>query len=1101
MLWQITKEGFEFNSLEAETMQRNKIEELYVEGKATQISDNVYLVSHEAIAALSPAERALLDLPKVFPYRLRISSMGALTERSFRYRVEFVKPDGSIFINPKVVGAHIKITGDLQYTFNIGQYYVVKKVEESNTKLASDDEVTDLTRYNFLNFADIKEGATAIEADMDIYLQQNKVVVPKRLSILPQFEKNGDVVIAPIIMGEKGEEISFHDDFKNIFSAKQQVKTVYRGHEAFYVIKPDVEEALKEIKAHHRISKKNVEDFLKHPENVFCSPIFDFNMADYSERVIGKGDYKYKAESNVNSGISWLPPEGMSFTESESEISLTIDFENVDEVSTLVKKAIEENLDFIIYKNKKYLITAKLIAEIERILEMKQARANVSNAETTKDSSESGAKDAEESNKDRNKSSSTVNEDGVGNDKSKKQRREILLIDDNFADISYRGDIATTDTIQIKEVENSLNAGIKLLKHQKDGLQWLLNCYTNYKGALLADDMGLGKTLQTLAFIAVTRKCLQKDNQGSVLIVAPVSLLKNWQEEYSKFLKSDTFEGVAILDSISIKKYLKGEGYGFTKITKNYLVLTSYETLRMYQFDFGTVDWDVMVLDEAQKIKNPIALVTLASKAMKYKFGLCLTGTPVENTWVDLWSIMDFAAPGYHLGSLSEFKNTYVNELKKNSADNALIKKLGYKLNDSLKPLFLRRLKSKLCEQGALPELPKKIIIRKPDMMPIEQKLAYENIINAALDKNVSKTTALGVIAKLRDISLFPNIGTMDERRITKADATRIFNSSARLKVTFRELVNISDKGEKVLIFIESKKMQRILRTVIHEFFKINVSVPINGDMDGELRQSIVDKFNKAEGFAVLLLSPLAAGMGLNIASANHVIHLSRHWNPAKEDQATDRAYRIGQKKDVEVVIPMSIHPSLKEASFDQKLDELLEFKRQLSEDVLFPTADSAEDGIKILEDITRNFGGIDVQSVTYDINGVDDVDGITFERIVEALYNNAGMLSAKTSDSNDNGADVTVFSGTNKPNLLIQCKKSRNFDHNMGKEGIQEITAAIPFYESKHSCSFKPVVITNAKSFTSGAVMLAQANGVQLICRDELSRMLQLYPVEKIYF
>lgn len=1098
MLWQITKEGFEFNLHEAEAMQRNKIEELYAEGKATQISNSAYLVSHEAIAALSPTERALLDLPEVFPYRLRISSMGTLTERSFRYRVEFVKPDGSIFINPKVVGAHIRITEDLQYTFNIGQYYVVKKVDESNVKLTSGDKVADLTRYNFLNFADIKEIASSIDAEMDDYLRKNKVVVPKKLSIWPQFEKNGDVVIAPIIMGENGEEIPFNDDFKNIFAAKQQVKTVYRGHDAFYVIKPDIEEALKEIKAHHRISKKKAKEFLKHPENVFFSPIFDFNMADYSERVIGKGDYKYKAETNGNSGISWLPPEGMSFTESESESALTIDFENVDEVAALVKTALEENLDFIIYNNKKHQITAQLIAEIERMLEMKQVRDNGSSAETIQDSSENGAKDNEEQNKDRNKSSSTVNKDNACNDKPKKQGRKILLIDDNFADISYRGDIATTDTIQMKEVENCLNAGIKLLKHQKEGLRWLLHCYANYKGALLADDMGLGKTLQTLAFIAVTRKCLQKDNKCSVLIVAPVSLLANWKEEYYKFLKSDTFEGVAILDSISIKKYLKGKGYGFTKITQNYLVLTSYETLRMYQFDFGVVDWNVMVLDEAQKIKNPIALVTLATKAMKYKFGLCLTGTPVENTWVDLWSIMDFAAPGYHLGSLSEFKHTYVNKLKK---DNALVKKLGHKLNDALQPLFLRRLKSKLCEQGALPELPKKIIIRKPDMMPLEQKLAYESIINIAIDKTVSKNTALGVIAKLRDISLFPNIGTIDERRITKADATRIFNSSARLKVTFRELVNIANKGEKVLIFIESKKMQRILRTVIQEFFKINVPVPINGDMHGEVRQSIVDKFNKAEGFAVLLLSPLAAGMGLNIASANHVIHLSRHWNPAKEDQATDRAYRIGQKKDVEVVIPMSIHPSLKKASFDQKLDELLEFKRQLSEDVLFPTADSAEDGIKIFEDITRDFGGIDVQSVTYNINSVDDVDGITFERIVEALYNNAGMLSAKTSDSNDNGADVTVFSGTDKPNLLIQCKKSRNFDHNMGKEGIQEITAAIPFYESKHSCSFKPVVITNAKAFTGGAVMLAQANGVQLICRDELSRMLQLYPVEKIYF
>ena len=127
-------------------------------------------------------------------------------------------------------------------------------------------------------------------------------------------------------------------------------------------------------------------------------------------------------------------------------------------------------------------------------------------------------------------------------------------------------------------------------------------------------------------------------------------------------------------------------------------------------------------------------------------------------------------------------------------------------------------------------------------------------------------------------------------------------------------------------------------------------------------------------------------------------------------------------------------------------------------------------------------------------------MDGITFEKIIEALYKKAGMLSVRTSESNDNGADVTVFSGSTQPNLLIQCKKTKNYQTNIGKAGIQEIKTALSLYERMHSCGFKPVVITNAKGFTNGAIDLARANGVQLICRDELAKMLELYPVEKIY-
>ena len=153
---------------------------------------------------------------------------------------------------------------------------------------------------------------------------------------------------------------------------------------------------------------------------------------------------------------------------------------------------------------------------------------------------------------------------------------------------------------------------------------------------------------------------------------------------------------------------------------------------------------------------------------------------------------------------------------------------------------------------------------------------------------------------------MLPNIASIDERAIDGNNIIQIINSSARLKVVFRKLTSIQQAGEKALIFLESKKMQRMLRRMISLQYGISVEIPINGDMDGFKRKKIVDSFNAYNGFNVLILSPIAAGVGLNISSANHVFHLSRHWNPAKEDQATDRAYRIGQKKDVEVYIPIA---------------------------------------------------------------------------------------------------------------------------------------------------------------------------------------------------
>lgn len=1094
LLWDVNDEGFIFSS---EDGLCPKLEELYAAGKAVNLGDNRYLVQHKHIAALNKNERELLDLPRIFPYRLRIAVRGNIAFRDFKYFVEYMQPNGQAFLSPKVIGSFVELNEEQRYTFSNNQFIITSIIMESNRRLLDTKDEFDIRQYNCSNFAKIKKAATNINAEVNLFIKNNNVVVPKKLSVMSSTQKNGDLLVDPVILDEDGEAISSCNDFANVFNERRQVKNLYAGKEGFYLIEPEIEEALKEVKANRVIPKENALMFIRRPGTVFSSPAFDFNIDDYSERVIDIGEYKYKSESNGKSGISWLPPEGTSFDSDNDKKPFEVTIDNVDEINRLIKEAQANGATFIVFNERTLLITAKLLADVERMLELTKGDAAFDDNNATDTRGDFGDDSKNKSNS--GETSSELFDDIVKT--SKKKGKKILLIADNFADVEYK---VAADRVQIIDdiaLNECLNSGIHLLKHQKDGLQWLLRCYAEHKGALLADDMGLGKTLQTLAFAAIAKKYMPQYLKKSILIVAPVSLLKNWEEEYFKFVANGLFKEIIIIDNSSVKKYYSNNCYDFQNLANDHIVLTSYETLRTYQFAFGKIDWSLMVLDEAQRIKNPTALITIAIKAMKYDFGLCLTGTPIENTWVDLWSIMDFVAPGYHLGCLKDFKNNYVNKIKNDNHNTVLIKELGQKLHADLEPLFMRRLKKTLSAEGNLPELPKKIIIKREEIMPPSQRLAYESLVSQYLVGDIDKNRALQLIAKLRDISLFPDIGTIDERRIDVNDARRIFNSSARLKVTFSELVNIYNKNEKVLIFVESKKMQRILRTVIAKLFKIHVPIPINGDMRGDIRQEIVDEFNSLEGFGVLLLSPLAAGVGLNIVTANHVIHLSRHWNPAKEDQATDRAYRIGQKRDVEVVIPMSIHPALGEGSFDQKLDMLLDYKRQLSEDALFPTADSAEDGLSLFEEIAKGSNiSTNLEKPCYDIESVDDVDGTTFEMIVTSLYSNQGMEANKTVDSNDNGADVIVFGTEDCDNLLIQCKKTKDYSKNLGKNGIQEIVAALKAYEELHRCKFKPVVITNALDFTSGARELAMVNNVELICRDKLIKMLEMYPVEKFY-
>ena len=319
-----------------------------------------------------------------------------------------------------------------------------------------------------------------------------------------------------------------------------------------------------------------------------------------------------------------------------------------------------------------------------------------------------------------------------------------------------------------------------------------------------------------------------------------------------------------------------------------------------------------------------------------------------------------------------------------------------------------------------------------------------------------------------------------------------IINGSARMMATVDILQTVREKDEKAIIFLLSRKMQYVVQTVLSSKFGINVMSPINGMIMGNKRLEIIDDFQRQPGFQVLILSPEAAGVGLNITAANHVIHLSRLWNPAKEDQATDRSYRIGQHKDVHVYYPMAVHPRLGDGgSFDEKLDRLLSQKRQLSYNVLVPPApdEDVEYGLGMsLLDETGQTARVPESALT--LEEVDRLSGLDFERYITMVYRKQGYEAKLTPVVNDYGADVLIMpSDKNTKGLPIQCKHVNNPNKAVGPEGVHEICSSLNVYRIKEGVEFHGIVVTNALTFTANAIQSAQANSIEIYNREQIRR------------
>ena len=519
-------------------------------------------------------------------------------------------------------------------------------------------------------------------------------------------------------------------------------------------------------------------------------------------------------------------------------------------------------------------------------------------------------------------------------------RRYFLQVRDNLADIAYAPLAAAVPRVAAPPpaVPDTVRSAPK--PHQVDGFAWLVACWrSGMPGAMLADDMGLGKTFQALAFLTWLRR--QQDTPRPVLIVAPTGLLANWRAEIERHLAPGALGTIVNAYGDTLRRMRSGaardiesgnSGIGVDGWGKAGIVLTTFETMRDYHLSFARVPFAAILYDEVQKLKNPASQMTRAAKTLNARFQIAMTGTPVENRLQDLWSVFDVVHPGL-LGSSKAFEESYpATEIERLRALHDILTEP----QDGRPPVLLRRMKDD-CLEG----LPAKHIKPLPLAMPSAQATAYDAVIQRAM---IAKGTGkpghmLEILHMLRGVSLHPIP--------PEAAGDGYLGDSARLRATLDVLDRVHATGEKALVFCESLAMQALLAVEFRRRYKLDHDVArIHGGVAGDARQAAVDAFQRrASGFDVMILSPKAGGVGITLTAANHVIHLSRWWNPAVEDQATDRAFRIGQMRDVHVYLPQSVHPdpAIGPMSFDLKLDALMRRKRELSRGLLLPGEDESD--------------------------------------------------------------------------------------------------------------------------------------------------------------
>ena len=653
---------------------------------------------------------------------------------------------------------------------------------------------------------------------------------------------------------------------------------------------------------------------------------------EYRDRVIGMGHFKapdlseYGAQS-FNS--SWMPERIADLVQMLSKASIEKLEEFRDRIASALNDAGPRNESPVVDIDE-FTLPAKAAEDVVSA-ELEKRRVAVDDggrAGSSTDSTDSG--------------------------------NNVLLTGTNFDDIDWHPP-TTARLVSVGDVHVPVVRS-NLMPHQVSSLDWQQRAWAHgMPGVLNADEQGLGKTLQTLAFMSWLHGRMSEMEfkyRRPFLIVAPTSLLRNWEEEIQIHLHSSRFASVTQLYGSQLAG-MRQTGIGSDVQTgeanldlrwletacdegrgHNHLLLTTYRTAANYHHSLHKIPFSVVVFDEIQNLKNPATITAAASRSLPADFRIGLTGTPIENKVQDLWAIMDQLSPG-SFDSLKAFSKQF------GGGDRDSLELLNEKLFESFQSrpaIGIRRIK-----EHVIANLPKKHRVLMPSVMPEHQTTVYDGarVKLASSDRG----GALKALHHIRSVSAHP--GLLEDH--VAGDA--FTSSSARLQQVVTSLDWIAERGERALVFVEARKLQYWLAEYLaarYDFEKVDV---INGSTSIPNRQAIVKRFQrnlkKDSGFDILVLGPRAAGTGLTLTAANHVLHVSRWWNPAVEEQCNDRVHRIGQKQDVTIHLPLAIHPQDGSASFDCLLQKLMLRKRLLAADVLAPMGEVDGDANVLHDELT----------------------------------------------------------------------------------------------------------------------------------------------------
>ena len=1073
-------------------------------GNVEEADDHITL-THDTVAALSESNAQCLGLPGVVPYTFQVDTVGSMALPEFSLRGRWLNAGATILTDQ--VGAFLKTVDGLGRIPE--PIYSILKAVNSFGELDDppiQERWSALARIKSLLDGPpdgLEEGHERQTASKQVMLEEFiegiKVYTAAHFSLQLQKRSDGSIDFDPVLFSKEisdqrasGQEVSekdgvLPDDLLEIFQSAnstgfrefENAKSTYLLRRGQYLIideallpalqvvreKQEADEqdrkrfasnpmaALSEIYQQERSDSErdNDEEVAEESIENIVGDLF-IETVEYSERVIGFGVWRPPILPYIENPKNPWEPE--TFGIRIAGVYVPLKEGEIPKLQEAVSEAFEKGEPSITFKGETIPATVETLEVLDQLIGLM----------------EPGEGDG-----------------GRGHGEGAGNLQYALEIKENFEEKEYAPEFEGRALEHAVTVPNSVTTD--LLDHQLEGFKWMVRCYkAGYPGVLNADDQGLGKTLQAVTFLSWLREYLETlpaERQTPFLIVAPTSLLRNWIQEVETHMRPEGL-GVRIDAFGSGLRELKREeltGYDTSDESEQtrldldllkanesrdtpYWVLTTYTTLMNYHQSFAEVPFAAVVFDEIQNIKNPASLRHRAAKVVNAEFRFGLTGTPIENTLTDLWSIMDCLSPG-RLGSLKEFSARY------NNSDRDSLRELHrLVLGDSLeKPaLGIRRMKS-----DEISDLPRKNYRLYSEFMPDEQAMAYDVVFQQLTDG--SKGRALKMLHLLRSVSLHP-----DRVELASGESLESYIShSARLQTTIKIIDDIKTAGESVLVFIENVDMQHAFRQLLNALYGLKGVRIINGATPPERRMDYVNEYQEKGlnegGFNVMILGPRAAGVGLTLTAATHVIHLSRWWNPAVEEQCNDRIYRIGQHRDVTIHLPMAIHDAYKERSFDCILNNIMQRKRRLSRDTLFPPTDETSDVQDFLNGLYNN--------ETEVLAEIDNGTWQDFENwIIKRMHSSGNWNSFKTPKSGDKGGDGVFVHKDRDQSVIVQAKWRQDPTAEIDASPVHELLHA-----RKHYAVKDPILVglTNAANFSTSARRAAQENGVILVDRARL--------------